>query len=101
MVLFRKKVVALSRRILENGTMDERRVHIVNIITEFLESDMFRKGLPAQSESPKGVEKVEPVDRLDEFLWDLPPISEREFDKFTRIQLRRLDNAKYFKRHIG
>ncbi len=101
-VLFRKKVIALNRKILEHGTLDERKMHLASVIVEFLEPGMF--GFPAEGgaesdpldSSEDGLEAVEEQDPD----W-LPPISEKEFEEFTKIQLEKLDDSKYFKRHFG
>ena len=98
-VFFRRKVIALDRKVLEGGTRHERKMHIATIIAEFLEPGLLKFAIP------------EPVvhdddSDDDDFLEadaepQLPPISEREVREFTRIHLRRLDNADYFRRHLG
>lgn len=100
-VLFRKKVIALSRKILEHGTLEERKMHLASVIAEFLEPGMF--GFPSEGDEseaihfsddlPEGLEEKGPS-------W-LPPISEKELEKFTKIQLEKLDDSKYFRKHFG
>ncbi len=105
-VLFRNKAIALSRKIMENGSFEERKEHIAEIITEFLEPGML--GLPSGDAGP-GFE----VDgEAESFVRDLAgaeddadvepgPISEKEFDEFVRLDLDRIDEPNYFKKHFG
>lgn len=106
-VLFRGKAVALSRRIMERGSFDERKMHIAEIIAEFLEPGML--GLPISEVSYQGDETVE--DELPAALEAEPqprprrrlgkPITEKEVDRFVRVDLNRIDEAAYFKKHFG
>ncbi|GMU93860.1 MAG: hypothetical protein AMXMBFR4_29180 [Candidatus Hydrogenedentota bacterium] len=106
-VLFRGKAVALSRRIMERGTFDERKMHIAEIIAEFLEPGML--GLPISEVSYQGEEAME--DELPAALEPEPqprprrrlgkPITEKEVDRFVRVDLNRIDEAAYFKKHFG
>lgn len=105
-VLFRKKVIALDRRILEEGTMEERKNHIASVIAEFLEPGMFP--FPsAGGEDGGGPINFEglPFEALGGGAEPSPgrsaPITDREQDHFARIQLQRLDDSVYFKRHFG
>lgn len=76
-------------------------MHIASIIAEFLEPGLLKFEIPRPF-----VHSADSDDDEDELLEDdvepeLPPISEREVREFTRVHLRRLDNADYFKRHLG
>ena len=102
-VLFRKKVIALDRGVLEGGTMDERKEHIAEIITEFLEPNMFGLlGGDSEEESLDERPNIRPrrrrVDREISDNW--LPISDREMDQY-KVQLEQLDNPEYFKKHFG
>ena len=103
-VLFRKKVIALDRGVLEGGTMDEHKEHIAEIITEFLEPDMFGLlgGAPEAEDSledrPILRRRRRRADRESSDNW--LPISDREMDQY-KIQLEQLDNPEYFKKHFG
>ena len=105
-VLFRKKVIALDRSTLEEGTLEEKKEHIAGVIVEFLEPGIFRIGTRGfrTTEGPASDEAEEPIidesEESEERAWQAP-ISEREFKEFTHIQLKRLDDAAYFKRHFG
>lgn len=100
-ILFRKKVIALERKILELGTFEERKMHLATVIAEFLEPGMFG---PVSSkgdlDSVDGFEDALEEGNQKDPNW-LPPISERELEEFTRIQLEKLDDSKYFRKHFG
>lgn len=104
-VLFRNKAVALSRRILETGSFEERKDHFATVITEFFEPGML--GLPPMGEAVGEVaEELSSDDELftkeeSESSDVSGPISEKEFDEFVRVGLTRIDEASYFKRHFG
>ena len=103
-VLFRKKVIALDRGVLEGGTMDERKDHIAEIIAEFLEPNLFGLlGGGADEENLEERSGIRPrrrrADREPAENW-VPPISDREMDQY-KVQLEQLDNPEYFKKHFG
>src|SRR3990172_6135854 len=56
-VLFRSKVIGLNKRILENGTREERKAHIAEIITEFLDEGLF--GFPSLGKRIEGTNDFE------------------------------------------
>jgi uncharacterized protein YbaR (Trm112 family) len=107
-VLFRNKVIGLSRSIIERGTFDERKDHLATVIAEFLEAGI----LPLQQDDSEN--NAEGEFALDPFRALRPrrrprgvkdetkdPISQEEVERFTRIELKRLDNPTYFRRHFG
>jgi hypothetical protein len=106
-VLFRNKAIALSRKIMEQGSFEERKDHIAEIITEFFEPGML--GLPL-SENGAGFELDDSAEsEADDFneLFDADsttakgPISEKELDEFVRLDLNRIDEPNYFKKYFG
>ena len=105
-VIFRDKVIPLNRKIIEQGTMEERKMHLANVIAEFLEAGMFPpRGIEAMysgRETPSE-EKEETGAPQRETGPEEPmaPISKEEFDKFVRIDLKCIDNPAYFRRHFG
>lgn len=98
-VFFRRKVIALDRKVLEGGTRHDRKMHIASIIAEFLEPGLIKFRIPEPIVSDDATDEEEFLDADDEA--EMPPISDREVREFTRIHLRRLDNAEYFRRHLG
>lgn len=98
-VFFRNRVIALNRRVIERGTFNERKNHLAEVIAEFLEAGI----LPLMGEEPleagldaAGGAPVPPRRRRSRDL-----ITEEEVERFTRIELKRLDNPTYFRRHFG
>ena len=104
-VLFRNKIIPINRRILEEGTKDERTQHLAEVITEFLEAGI----LPFQDGNPgfeSAIEMPSPgrdddFDGVPEELQSMEPISDKEAEKFARVDLKCLDDAAYFRRHFG
>lgn len=105
-VLYRKKVIALDRSVLESGTMDDRKDHIAEVIAEFIEPNMFGALADDGGESEPEIEetsKVRPRRRRRKVEQDenwAPPISDREMDQY-KVELEQLDNPDYFKKHFG
>lgn len=102
-VLFREKIIPINRHILEEGTKEERTQHLAQVITEFLEAGIlpFQEGgrdFDASGFLTDASEDVE--DDTDELL-SMDPISDKEAEKFARVDLKCLDDASYFKRHFG
>lgn len=106
-VLFRNKAIALSRKIMEQGSFEERKDHIAEIITEFFDPGMLGLPLP---ENGAGFELDDSADsEADDFneLFDADstaakgPISEKELDEFVRLDLNRIDEPNYFKKYFG
>ncbi|MCL4693150.1 MAG: hypothetical protein KJ060_11650 [Candidatus Hydrogenedentes bacterium] len=108
-MLFRNKAIALSRKIMEQGSFEERKDHIAEIITEFFEPGML--GLPP-SESGAGFELDDDVESATEAFNGLfadssdsttanGPISEKEVEEFVRLDLNRIDEPNYFKKYFG
>jgi len=97
-VVFHEKAIALSRTIMENGTVDERKAHLANIIVEFLEPGMFDNMLNQMLKSP-------PEDAADsateEAVELVDGISDAEVELFRRHELRLIDNSAYFRKYFG
>jgi hypothetical protein len=106
-VLYKRKVIAIDRHTLEEGSLAEKKEHIAEVIAEFLESGVFgfMPGRNAPDDEPiTGLDADDAAldaDTDHEGDRALPPISERELAEFSRIQLERLDDAAYFRKHFG
>jgi len=102
-VLFRKKIMALSRDIIEHGSHEERVRHLSEIVAEFLDSSMFSGALGAEGlgfaagHDGGSLGEVDPAAEQQ----DDEPISDREVERFARVELKRIDEAAYFKKHFG
>jgi hypothetical protein len=100
-VLFRQKVIAISRQIIENGTLEERKHHLANVIGEFLESappgfpfGESAGGMMMPDENPSPFEDEVDADGAS-------PISDTEMNDFVEIHLNQIDDSGYFKKHFG
>lgn len=102
-VLFRKKAMALSRDIIERGSFEDRVRHLSEIVAEFLDPSMFSgelgaSGLGFAAGDDGGLDDAE-MPGADEPADE--PISEREVERFARVDLKRIDEAAYFRKHFG
>ena len=100
-VLFRNKIIPINRHILEEGTKEERTQHLAQVIAEFLDAGLlpFQEGNPGFESGidiPSGAS-----DNDGEELVAREPISDKEAEKFARVDLKCLDDAAYFRRHFG
>lgn len=102
-VVFCGHVLALDREIMENGASDDRREHLLSVLTEFLH-DRIAKLLSDDSEMVDGelAEEYGASVAGDAFADEKPaseksPISQTEFERFTDVDLKLLDNKAYFK----
>lgn len=103
-VLFRNKVIALNRRIIERGSMEERKNHLADIIGEFLDAGAFApdsEGAIAEF-GVMGGQQGPPRRASEENGGSTStPITDEEWERFLKIDLKCIDNAAYFKRHFG
>ena len=101
-VLFRGKVIALNKRVLESGTLEERKEHLADVIAQFLESGMLDFSAAQEQDSP---EEQTPREKARETREPVPqhnkPISDQEMERFLTIDLQCLDNPVYFRRIFG
>jgi len=106
-VMFRGKAIALSREIIVNGSFEEKKDHLAEIIAEFLEPGMFPSSVQELEDFANGFaqqqeESEEPYEQEPEE--DEPaeqPISQRELDDFVKVELDLIDDPSYFRRHFG
>jgi len=104
-VLFREKVVAISREILNNGTFEEKKQHVAEIITTFLDSlGPLPPALLGEQESTAPMtddqegaegESVEPEQERP------GGITKEEIRDFVSIDLKLIDKRDYFERVFG
>jgi len=102
-VYYRDTVIALNRRVLMNGTREERRDHLAEVIAEFLDAGLLpMEGVDLDEIMQRGAEQPEPHDTSTGEGTDEPgSITQKEVDKFTRIDLQCIDDATYFRKHFG
>lgn len=107
-VLFRGKAIAINREVLRNGTKEQRRNHIAEIVEEFLPPELFsgefdwdslEQGapFPFPGRRPRR-RRPAPFEEDDE---PELPISDEEMERFQRFELHRIDEPRYFKRYFG
>jgi ribosomal protein S27E len=103
-VLFRGQVIAVNREIIEEGSFEDKKNHIAEIIAKFLEAGVFRNEISGMDadEGPVGFDagrfagRDQPEQGSEE-----DPITQEEFDRFSKIELKRIDEASYFRKHFG
>ncbi len=104
-VVFCGHVLALDKETMENGSTDDRREHLLGVLTDFLQ-DRISKLLSDDVElleGEPGEEGTEVGDGYANASFDenreaeKSPISQTEFERFTDVDLKLLDNQAYFK----
>jgi len=107
-VLFRGKAIPLNREVLRNGTKEERRNHIAEIVEECLPPELFSEvvnwdftdaGLPIAFGDRK-VRRRRRGAAPEEDGRDRP-ITDEEVARFRKFELHRLDEPRYFKKYFG
>lgn len=112
-IMFRNKVVGMKRQVVEEGSFDDKKAHIAEVIAHFLEPGMLwpdgvMTGEPDMDAEPfDGEELAPPLEAdLDE-VEEAPsadggtPISQGEVDHFVTIDLQRIDDAAYFRKYFS
>lgn len=97
-VVFRQHAAGLSRRVIEQGSFAEKRDHIAEIITEFLDPSIFQFP-PTDSEDAQELGEAPAAPPGDIRLQN--PISQKELEQFVRVDLNRIDEAQYFRKYFG
>lgn len=105
-VVFCGQVLALDKDIMQGGELDDRREHLMSVLTEFLRDrvgKLLSDHVPAEDEDAE--EEDSSVLASDDSgieqeasAGDRPgPISEAEMQRFTAVDLKLLDNDAYFR----
>jgi hypothetical protein len=99
--VFRNHVFGLDSQILEKGTKDERIAHWAAILDEVWTS--IQKGQGGDEGEPAAEANAEagPAGDATPEEPDESPISESEVERFMRVQLPKIDDPAYFRRHFG
>lgn len=100
--LFRDRVIALNRRVIQTGSRDEKIAHISEIIAEFLDSGglsaiSFADEAAHEGQEPEVARPAKPIRarRLK------GPITASEVEHFRSHELDRIDEAPYFRKYFG
>ena len=106
-VVFCGHVLALDKETMENGSTDDRREHLLGVLTDFLQDRIARllsddvellEGEPGEEVSEMGDAYGSGNPSFDENRQaEKNPISQTEFERFTDVDLKLLDNKAYFK----
>lgn len=107
-VVFCGHVLALEKDTMEQASIEGRRDHLLSVLTEFLQERISKLLNEANTVEEEGMGEnfQKPSDQADESPDYQPedtrtgergPISQTEFDRFTEVDLKLLDNKAYFK----
>lgn len=100
-VRFRHKAIALDRDVLFQGSKEERKLHLADVIAEFMDEDVLQFEMLQGEEEPQDQQtESEGQVEIEASENDLPPITEAELSKFVNVDLENLDNLGYFKKHL-
>lgn len=102
-ILFRDRVIPISRKIIEQGSKKERIEHLAHIIEAFLEAGILPFPSENDSESsprPHMHRPRRPSIRSFQEEDGPEPISDEEFEQFVQIDLKGLDDPEYFRKHF-
>ena len=113
-ILFRTKIVGLKRKVVEEGSFEEKKSHISEVIAHFLEPGMIwpdgvMTGEPSADHDDLDAEGLAEMMEAedDDAQEDLSsadggrPISQGEVDHFVTIDLQRIDDASYFRKYFS
>jgi hypothetical protein len=118
-VVFCGQVLALDKEIMESGSIEERREHLLGVLHEFLEDrivkildeDTLTSSTDNQEEeSYEELEYSEALSETPEFEMgdeeeatknSPAPISQVEMERFMDVDLKLLDNKAYFRSVFG
>jgi len=96
-ILFRNQTIPLKRSVLENGTFEERKEHLAEIIARFFESGGFSFDAEELSEGRRGAPDHEGEAEGDPHQG---PITHAEYRRFIELELDCIDDPGYFKKHF-
>lgn len=103
-VVFCGFVLALDKHLMETGSTEQRREHLLEVLSEFLK-DRIAKLLSDDNEIDSfGEAEPEPFDENEDVenpRENRGPISENAQNKFRDVDLKLLDQAGYFKAVFG
>jgi len=100
-ILFRNRVIPISRKIIEQGSRTERIEHLAHIIEAFLDAGILPLQEEGAGEAAPERERPRRAHRVHREEEAPAPISDEEFDQFVKIDLRELDDPEYFRKYFG
>ena len=104
-VVFCGHVLPLDKQLMESGTVDERRDHLLTALTGFLHERVHKLLLGEVQADGELVEEgfIGPIDDQADQVEPSPEsveqslITETEMERFTDVDLKLLDNTAYFR----
>lgn len=103
-VVFCGQVLALDKDVMQTGELEERREHLMSVLTDFLKDrvgKLLSDTTPAEDEDaeldPSLLASEDIAAEQPESTSDKGPISEAELQRFTAVDLKLLDNDAYFR----
>ncbi len=106
-VVFCGHVLALDKETMENGSTDDRRDHLLSVLTEFLQDriakllsddvEMLDGELGEEGVGEYGASGTGNASSDENRTSEKSPISQTELERFTDVDLKLLDNKAYFK----
>jgi len=102
LALYRGKAIALDRKVIENGTFEELTAHLAHVIADFLRLGKFGALRESGSNDDDLAAGDADEDAMQPFHTpEQGPITHEEVRHFIEVDLQRLDEGAYFKRHFG
>lgn len=100
--VFCGQVLPLDKHIMENADVDEKRSHLLEVLTDFLEDRVGKLmtddgAIPEDYEEYDGPEPDSEEPELPASKQVAKEISQGEVDQFLDVDLKLLDNQAYFK----
>jgi hypothetical protein len=104
-VRFKHKMIALNKEILYNGTKDERKMHLADVIAEFMEEgivniEMFQSPQFNPEDIARPIDDATEVEIEDVELVENQQITDDELKRFIDFDLDKLDNIDYFRKNF-
>ncbi|MFC1734563.1 hypothetical protein ACFL1X_00495 [Candidatus Hydrogenedentota bacterium] len=106
-VVFQNKVVPIDKDILADGSRDEKRKHLLDIISVFLDP-IIDKISPESFDLLHGMEMGSELDGVENSLEDIfedgpeeDVITPDEFEDFKNIELKMIDDYDFFRQVFG
>ena len=103
-VRFRNTVIALNKDLLFNGSKDERKMHLAEVIAEFMEEGFFDLEMLRSPQFDRGefiTDDEEAEESTGTGETQRPkPISDDELKRFIEFDLDKLDNVDYFRKNL-
>lgn len=105
--LFNGTTLPLDNRIITEGTLEEKKRHIVDVFTVFIEEkveDFFKKQKSNEEQETQTPEDFKPERRSEELTYKIQkkkPITREEVRRFKESEINLLDDPEAFKKFFS